>query len=100
MHRARTARKENRMAKYIALETLYSALDYIEKSAIKAIKFVPSDVAEIKRGEWKIVCFFDCDDGTSQMMVKCSVCGNTQGVLTNYCPECGADMRGEQDGLD
>lgn len=47
---------------------------------------------ETKHGEWKIDGFEDLDDGTSQMIVRCSVCGNTQGVLTNYCPNCGAKM--------
>lgn len=37
------------------------------------------------------------------MSTKCSICGFTlenwmQGAFYNYCPNCGADMRGEQDG--
>lgn len=55
---------------------------------IRSIRFCD----ETKHGEWKIDGFEDLDDGTSQMIVRCSVCGNTQGVLTNYCPNCGAKM--------
>lgn len=32
------------------------------------------------------------------LYVTCSVCGKRQTVeFTSYCPNCGADMRGEQD---
>ncbi len=27
---------------------------------------------------------------------KCSVCGTTQLLKSNYCPHCGADMRGDK----
>ena len=30
-----------------------------------------------------------------RMLAKCSVCGFDLGFITNFCPNCGADMRGE-----
>lgn len=54
-----------------------------------------ADVQEVKHGEWKLDGFVDFDDGTSQVMLKCSVCGTTQGVMTDYCPNCGASMDGD-----
>ena len=41
---------------------------------------------ERKRGEWKRN-LLGCD---------CSVCGRTTIAMYNYCPNCGADMRGEE----
>ena len=29
--------------------------------------------------------------------MKCSVCGQVDWTKPNYCPNCGADMRGEED---
>ena len=50
-----------------------------------------ADVRPVVRGEWII-----CSDG---YYPYCSVCKNEpQGrVMTDFCPNCGADMRGEQD---
>lgn len=42
---------------------------------------------EKKQGEWKICC-----DG---WYPYCSECGNEpkNGIMSNFCPDCGADMR-------
>ena len=45
---------------------------------------------EVKQGEWEEV-----EHGT---FFKCSVCGRTEDFrLTNFCPRCGADMRGDKE---
>jgi hypothetical protein len=44
-----------------------------------------------KTGEW--VCSYK---GTIAEGLRCSVCGK-HGYRSNFCPNCGADMRGEQD---
>lgn len=54
-------------------------------------------IVEQKQGEWQIDGFVDFDDGTIQVMLKCSVCGTTQGVMTDYCPNCGASMVNEDE---
>lgn len=55
-----------------------------------------ADVHPNVRGEWKV-------DGIEQGFAfdhyTCSICGYVSGIKsTNFCPNCGADMRGEQDG--
>lgn len=36
--------------------------------------------------------------GNCWRVIECSECGKSSSVESNYCPHCGADMRGEQDG--
>ena len=53
---------------------------------------IPSaDVVEVKRGEWKV-------DETHDYEPYCSLCGHEPiaGEKYNYCPDCGADMRGNE----
>lgn len=61
-----------------------------------------SDVAPVKYGKWEYVGKYDAD-----FEFKCSACGETlvigdvyptpNGVGFNYCPNYGADMRGNSD---
>ena len=42
---------------------------------------------------------FDCQPPYGAWVYeRCSSCGNIQDVKSNYCPNCGAYMRGEQNG--
>ena len=52
------------------------------------IKDLPSAQPERKKGEWS--------DGYRWQ--RCSLCKQTGKKSWNYCPNCGADMRGESDG--
>ena len=53
----------------------------------------PADVRPVARGQW---------ERTSKSLMACSVCGNCvvddriSGMF--FCPNCGADMRGDEDG--
>lgn len=68
------------------------AIDYIETAP----------TAGAKKGEWIPVLIptgvsaFGIDEMTAEEE-KCSLCGETYwvGELKNYCPNCGADMRGD-----
>ena len=57
---------------------------------------LPSAQPERKKGKW-IPQDFNTHSGKTSTTVyffpKCSVCGNSADY-TNYCPACGADMRG------
>lgn len=62
---------------------------------IKALESIPAaDVREVKRGKWEDA-MQSCHDSPH---VKCSVCGEYYWRYFNkfnFCPNCGADMRGE-----
>lgn len=56
---------------------------------------IPSaDVVEVKRGKW----IRHEQDGAIFADYECSVCSAypTGGIRSNYCPNCGADMRGDK----
>lgn len=58
-------------------------------------RFPAADVAPVVHGEWIII------DRTEMFTeLKCSHCGHkmltgANSLYPNYCPNCGADMRGE-----
>ena len=49
----------------------------------------------VVRGEWLPIMFY-----TAVVGVKCSECNTTRGAKSNFCPSCGADMRGENNAAD
>lgn len=60
------------------------------------LDLMPTIEPERKTGQWEIYVIspFDGED------CRCSECGQCGCVpYWNFCPNCGADMRGEQDGL-
>ena len=71
--------------------------------AIRAIKTLPSVQPERKKGEW-----LPDNNNAYEMRFVCSCCKESEVVPTigftkyrplwDFCPNCGADMRGEQDG--
>lgn len=63
------------------------------KPAVEALEALPSAEPERHRGEW-------IEDGHERGFSECSKCGYIAvSVLSerhyNFCPNCGADMRGE-----
>ena len=57
--------------------------------------FTPADVPDRKVGKWNT-------DKESPEYATCSVCGHcdwdcTESEYFNYCPNCGAEMKGEAD---
>ena len=63
------------------------------------IRQLPSAQPERKKGKW-----IEAYDPFNRISGRCSVCGweahlyEDDVVGMNYCPNCGADMRGEEDG--
>lgn len=103
------------MAKYIDREALVEWLKRIplkdlsdglglcrvimEEDFKKAIKNMPKgiivDVAPVRHGHW-----IEQEKYNFGTMYDCSICGDRildNGHSWNYCPNCGADMRGSND---
>lgn len=66
------------------------------KTIAKSIKVLPSaDVRENVKGKWQpieVQPYFKKHFDTS---VVCSVCHRKGNKLWNFCPNCGADMKGK-----
>ena len=86
------------MAEYIEREALRDALydaDAITMSGVKILNQFPvADVAHVRHGRW----------GRSGQLLECQCCGEVYsqlggnaGKAWNFCPNCGADMRGSND---
>lgn len=79
------------MAEYINRELALAVCPSIARETIEAIP--SADVVERKRGKW-----FKNDIG----YIRCPICGYNDFVerldYFSFCPNCGADMRGEADG--
>lgn len=54
----------------------------------------PSAEPERKKGKWIYDTERIMGDGRITRQFHCSVCGNQElGALSNFCPNCGADMK-------
>ena len=75
------------------------AMCEIKQWCIDLLKRLPSAQPERKKGKW-IPQDYNKTNGIVSTLVyyypKCSVCGHCDNY-TNFCSNCGADMRGEQD---
>ena len=58
-------------------------------------KSQPSAQSEPKRGRWKRAYLDHEAMGERPSVLYCSVCNQIIAYPVNYCPNCGADMRGE-----
>lgn len=52
--------------------------------------FPPADVRHVVRGEWSVAIGYD-----PKRSCLCSACQRMNYEPSNYCPNCGADMREE-----
>lgn len=55
------------------------------------------DAVEVVRGEWITKCM---EGSWTHYRYSCSNCGSGFDSNSNYCPNCGADMRGEKNASD
>jgi len=58
----------------------------------------PSAQPERKMGKWMVSYLEHEAMGIRPKLLYCSECCQCMAYSTNFCPNCGADMRGEQDG--
>lgn len=97
---------QNDTAQIDALELVADIFDlYAKETLTRLLHLIDAPPAvEPKKGEWipvftpTGVSAFGVDEMTVEEE-KCSLCGESYwvGELKNYCPNCGADMRGEND---
>ena len=79
-------------AKYILEHTVLSW----SVSGSDAREAIQMAIKELKRkkGKW-VAVFIEYTDGTNGARAECPFCKVQQLTWTNFCPNCGADMRGE-----
>ena len=68
-------------------------INVLHGAAADALEAAEKRIAELmpKEGEW-------IDEQRGRWIyAKCNLCGKVQDVRSNYCPNCGARMRGEHD---
>ena len=63
----------------------------IKRAAKIVANFPAADVRPVVRGEWQFHMFTANSWG-----YECRVCHTTWDTPTNYCPNCGADMREDE----
>ena len=80
------------MDDYIKREALRDALynaDAITMNGVKILnQFPAADVVPVRHGRWK---------RCGKNLGECSECGEVVAIRNNYCPNCGAEMRGCND---
>ena len=83
------------MAEYIpkdkAVEACFYGWNNNAHDCADNIRSIPAaDVRPVVRGEWQFHMF-----AANSWGYECRVCHTTWDTPTNYCPNCGADMREE-----
>ena len=88
-------RKVLGMDDYIKREALRDALydaDAITMNGVKIFnQFPAADVEPVRHGRWL------CVDTDTEQFFLCNRCKKKEYWESNYCPNCGADMRGTND---
>ena len=69
-------------------------VDELKNYVIKIIETLPSAEPEVKHGKWIYDTKRVMRDGWINSQYHCSECGEQDFTLYNFCPNCGADMRG------
>lgn len=80
------------MVEYIPRNAALIAI-YTSTAPALEVKAMPAaDVVEVRHGEWKHVVYHNGRTPDEDMI--CSECGASGLPNWNYCPNCGADLRG------
>lgn len=93
------------MSRYVDIEPYEDCRIVLhdEDKGIRCRDLPAADVAEVRHGRWakKIVKLApDCEGKMQPYMWQpnmCSICEVGQAVRTNYCPNCGARMDGDEE---
>ena len=69
--------------------------EYCDKEKCQIWTAPVADVRQVVRGRWEWMG--PCRDSGARLWATCTACGLRQrlGDFTMFCPNCGADMKGE-----
>ena len=95
------------MDKYIKAQDIINAFaEYLCAPLPRSVSYaktivdaIPAaDVRPVVKGEWRR-CELDDAPGfyTRPFIYYCDNCGQVTAVITNFCSNCGADMRGKEE---
>ena len=78
-------------------ERLMNFKDKLHEVFVKLCNLPSADVRENVRGKWIEPQREGCVSWDKRAYAQCSICGYKQyfGREKNFCPNCGADMRGD-----
>lgn len=65
----------------------------------KIMALPSADVVERKRGKWETAYLDQVYAGCRPSVIYCSNCHIVSAFKTPFCPNCGADMRGKDNGM-
>ena len=80
----------NYMLEYDDENYNYDVISALRTVSEKINEVIPADVQPVKRGRWVTVRV----DGDSETI--CNNCYDNTIMRTDFCPHCGADMRGHE----
>ena len=80
-----------------AIDALDGELTITGRTNADRLERLPAVQPESKRGKWKTAYLDHESMGVRPKVLYCSECNQCIAYPTNFCPNCGADMRGEQD---
>lgn len=85
---------------FATLDCLGMEPTIMASDVVAALKSLPAaDVREVKRGKWETKQRHEhYPSGDPYEADYCSVCGKRGSKEFLYCPNCGSDMRGENNG--
>lgn len=81
------------------LEIMYDVgelVDYLIDNGVTVADAPTADVVEVKKGRWERPTRIG---GMTVNLPHCSICGEVPCDEGKFCPNCGADMRGDTDGI-
>ena len=86
------------LRKYVDKHSLENGWTGGVLDAMEAVEDMPAaDVAPVVHGYWIVHENADVFEGYEVPMFECSKCRAWKEDDSDFCPDCGADMRGEQD---
>ena len=85
------------MSDYISRQAAFEALEKRGVSTTNISRVPIADVRENVSGKWKsreVNKFISAGYTETEYLSECSICGYMTNCVSYFCPNCGADMRG------